>query len=84
MSEHGSDSYVFRRDGDDMFAISHDMTGKNLPRATSQDWIFQHKLRVGEPAVPSAVGYYLWRDACWSQRTLAGNFHPSEPSAHPV
>jgi hypothetical protein len=84
MSEDSSESYVFQYAGDDLFAVSHDVTGKNLPRAASKDWIFQHKLRIGEPgSVPLAVGYYIWRDACWSQRMIAG-FHPAEPTAPPV
>ena len=74
MSDERIDTYVFQCAGDNLFAVSHDMTGANLPRAScSQVWILRGKAQLGEHAsVPAHIGYYLWRDSCWTQRKSGG------------
>ena len=75
MSDDLLDAYVFRCSGSDLFAVSHDMTGANLPRAScAQGWILRGKCRLGEHAsVLAHVDYYIWRDPCWTQRESPSN-----------
>jgi hypothetical protein len=74
MSDERLNAYVFQCAGDDLFAVSHDMTGANLPRAScSQGWILRGKSQLAEHAsVPAHIGYYIWRDSCWTQRKSGG------------
>jgi hypothetical protein len=77
-------AYLFQCSGDnELFAISHDLTGANIPQATcTLGWVLRDEFQIGthEPAraliMPEptlrgilALGYYIWRDPCWSQRT---------------
>jgi hypothetical protein len=77
-------AYLFQCSGDnELFAVSHDLTGANIPRTTcTHGWMLRDKFQIGtdEPAsaliMPEptlrgilALGYYIWRDPCWSQRT---------------
>ena len=33
-------------------------------------WILRDRFQVGEYAsMPAPIGYYIWRDSCWTQRT---------------
>jgi hypothetical protein len=64
--------YLFQWSGEDLFAVSHDVTGANLPRATrAQGWVSRGRFLPGELPIPAPIGYYLWRDPCWSQRSHA-------------
>jgi hypothetical protein len=71
MSEDTSVVYIFQCASDDLFAVTRDMTGANLPRAScAQGWILRDRLELGEYAsIPAPIGYYIWRDSCWTQRT---------------
>jgi hypothetical protein len=75
MSEDARTAYLFQRKGEDLFAVSHDQIGSNMPRTTcAQGWAFikQFQLGVYEP-VPAGVmpetilqgifssGYFIWR-----------------------
>jgi hypothetical protein len=60
--------YLFQCPGDNLFAVSHDVTGANLPPATHTQWVLRERLQPGEPPVPAPIGYYIWRDPCWAQR----------------
>jgi hypothetical protein len=75
MSDDLLDAYVFQCAGGDLFAVSHDMTGENLPRdSCPEGWILRGKYQFGEHAsVPSQVDYYIWRDPCWTQRKSRDN-----------
>jgi len=73
MSDERLNAYVFQCAGDDLFAVSHDMTGANLPRAScSQGWILRGKSLAEHASVPAHIGYYIWRDSCWTQRKSGG------------
>ena len=71
MSDDAPVVYIFQCASDDLFAVTRDMTGANLPRAScAQGWILRDKFLVGEYAsIAAPIGYYIWRDSCWTQRT---------------
>ena len=75
MSEDARTAYLFQCNGEDLFAVSHDRTGSNIPRTTcAQGWAFAKKFQLGvyEP-VPAGImpetilkgivasGYFIWR-----------------------
>jgi hypothetical protein len=75
MSEDARTAYLFQCKGEDLFAVSHDRTGSNIPRSTcTQGWAFTTKFQLGvyEP-VPAGImpesilrgihasGYFIWR-----------------------
>src|SRR6516165_4831697 len=70
MSDDPLDTYVVQCSGGDLFAVSHDMTGAILPRAScAQGWIVRGKCRLGEHAsVPARVDYYR---PCSARRPMA-------------
>ena len=71
-------AYLFQCKGEDLFAISHDITGANIPRSPcTQGWIFCEQFELGrrtalpvpimaEPIIKGIAdnGYYVWRG--WS------------------
>ena len=62
--------YLFQCASEDLFAVTHDITGANLPRdSCGQGWMLRDRFQLGEYAIPASIGYYIWRDSCWSQRT---------------
>src|SRR5215813_6233944 len=71
MSDDAPVVYIFQCASDDLFAVTHDMTGANLPRAScAQGWVLRDRLQLGEyTSIPAPIGYYIWRDSCWTQRT---------------
>jgi hypothetical protein len=70
--------YLFQCQGEDLFAVSHDMTGANIPRSPcTHGWEFCEQFELGLRArVPAPImaepimkgiadnGYYVWRG--WS------------------
>jgi hypothetical protein len=78
MSEDARSAYLFQCNGEDLFAVSHDRTGSNIPRTTcAQGWVFCEQFELGSrvqvpaPIMAEAIlggvadrGYYLWRG--WS------------------
>jgi hypothetical protein len=70
MSNDALTIYVFQCASDDLFAVTHDMTGANLPRAIcEQGWTLRDRFPLGEHiSIPAPIGYYIWRDSCWTQR----------------
>ena len=75
MFEDARTAYLFQCTGEDLFAVSHDRTGANIPRTTcTQGWAFTKKFQLGvyEP-VPAGImpefilrgiaasGYFIWR-----------------------
>jgi hypothetical protein len=81
MSEGARTAYLFQCGGEDLFAVSHDGTGSNIPRtACTLGWAFTKSFQLGvyEP-VPAGVmpesilqgiaasGYFIWRGS--SSRT---------------
>jgi hypothetical protein len=71
-------AYLFQCEGEDLYAVSHDITGANIPRSPcTQGWrlceAFElgRRLAVPAPVMPESilkgiadVGYYVWRG--WS------------------
>jgi hypothetical protein len=75
MSDDALVVYLFQCANDDLFAVTHDVTGANLPRAScTQGWMLRNRFQLGEyVSIPAPIGYYIWRDSCWSQRTPRGS-----------
>lgn len=71
-------AYLFRCEGEDLYAVSHDITGSNIPRSPCtlgwrlcEEFQLARHLPVPAPILPgpilkgiSDVGYYVWRG--WS------------------
>jgi len=74
MSDDTLTVYVFQCASGDLFAVTHDITGANLPRAScALGWTLRDKFDPSEhAAVPASIGYYVWRDSCWTQRQCRG------------
>jgi hypothetical protein len=68
-------AYLFHYQSDDLYAVSHDITGLNITRsACKQVWIFCEQFELGlrahapAPVMAEAIlnsiaghGYYVWR-----------------------
>jgi len=75
MHDDATTAYLFQCGETDLFAVSHDQTGANIPRAQcAQGWLLRQKFRLGvrEPPPASiepepilrgiaADGYFIWR-----------------------
>jgi len=71
-------AYLFQCEGEDLYAVSHDVTGRNIPRSPCMlGWRLCEAFQLGRrAAVPAPilpgpilkgiadVGYYVWRG--WS------------------
>jgi hypothetical protein len=78
MDDSARTAYLFQCMGEDLYAVSHDITGGNIPRSPcSQGWHFCEEFQLGRLApVPAPImaepilkgiadhGYYIWRG--WS------------------
>ena len=76
-------AYIFQCDGEELFAVSSDKAGANIPRSScTGGWLLRQEFQLGtDDPVPAPVGpepiirgmnakgYYIWRDPCWAQRT---------------
>jgi len=75
MHDDATTAYLFQCGEGDLFAVSHDQTGANIPRGQcAQGWLLRDKFRLGvrEP-IPASIepepvlrgiaadGYYIWR-----------------------
>jgi hypothetical protein len=74
MSEDARTAYLFQCKSEDLFAVSHDMTGSNIPRSTcTLGWAFTTKFQLGVyKPVPAGImpesilrgieasGYFIW------------------------
>jgi hypothetical protein len=81
MKDAARTAYLFQCQGEDLYAISHDKSGSNIPRSPcTQGWHFCEEFQLGPRApvpVPILVepilrgimqqGYYVWRG--WSGPT---------------
>ena len=68
-------AYLFQCDGEDLYAVTHDITGRNIPRTTcTAGWHLAKEFELGvnedvpAPILPQPimrgihnVGYYIWR-----------------------
>lgn len=77
MNDDAQTAYLFQCKCDDLFAVSHDSTGRNIPRNTcAEGWSLLQEFQLGihddvpAPIMPEpiirgilAVGYYIWRDS---------------------
>jgi len=75
MPEDARTAYLFQCTGENLFAVSHDRTGSNIPRtACTLGWTFTEKFQLGVyDRVPAGVmpesilqgiassGYFIWR-----------------------
>jgi hypothetical protein len=82
MSDATRTAYLFRGRDQDLFGVTLDETGANLPRtACTQGWLLRKEFQLGiheplpAPCDPEPInrsintkGYYIWRDPCWAQR----------------
>jgi len=61
MSDDAPVVYIFQCASDDLFAVTRDMTGANLPRAScAQGWILRDMFQLGEYAsIPAPIDYYI-------------------------
>jgi hypothetical protein len=71
-------AYLFQCEGEDLYAVSHDITGSNIPRSPCtlgwrlcEEFQLARHLPVPAPILPDPilkgiadVGYYVWRG--WS------------------
>jgi hypothetical protein len=71
-------AYLFQCEGEDLYAVSHDITGSNIPRSPCtlgwrlcKEFQLARHLPVPAPILPDPilkgmadVGYYVWRG--WS------------------
>jgi hypothetical protein len=76
MLEASRTAYLFQCEGEDLYAVSHDITGGNIPRSPcTLGWRFCKAFELGprltvpapimaEPILKGIadVGYYVWRD----------------------
>jgi hypothetical protein len=83
MPDDAQTAYLFQCDGEELFAVSVDKGGANIPRTScTRGWLLRQEFRLGvQEPVPAdispepilrgifAKGYYIWRDPCWAQRT---------------
>jgi hypothetical protein len=75
MHDDATTAYLFQCGEGDLFAVSRDQTGANIPREQcAQGWLLRDKFRLGvhEP-IPASIepepilrgiaadGYYIWR-----------------------
>ena len=59
MIEVSNTVYLFQCKGEDLFAISHDITGANIPRSPcTQGWIFCEQFELGPRAREFAIVPY--------------------------
>ena len=86
MADAAVTAFLFRCEGEDLYAVSHDSTGSNIPRSPCtlgwrlcEEFKLARHLPVPAPILPDPilkgiadVGYYVWRG--WS----------SEPSERPA
>jgi len=81
MEDAARTAYLFRCQGEDLYAVSHDKTGSNIPRSPcTQGWYFCEEFQLSrrapvlapilaEPILRGILdhGYYVWRG--WSGDT---------------
>jgi hypothetical protein len=75
-------AYLFQCGNEDLFSVSPEKAGANLPRSIcTPGWLLRQEFQLGAlNPVPAfikpapiirdlnAKGYYIWRDPCWAQR----------------
>lgn len=90
-------AYLFQCDGEELFAVSPEKAGSNIPRSScTQGWLLRQEFTLDTLNPPIDLGsiirsindkgYYIWRDTCWSQRTTLRATNPSVrvlPAASP-
>jgi hypothetical protein len=75
MSGDARTAYLFQCDGEDLFAVTPEKSGANIPRSScTQGWLLRQEFRLSaQDPVPApirsetiirgmnAMGYYIWR-----------------------
>lgn len=75
-------AYLFQCANEDLFAVTPDKAGANIPRSScTQGWLFRQELQLHtqfavvtpigfDPIIRSIndKGYYIWRDPSWMKR----------------
>ena len=81
MQDAGRKAYLFQCRGEDLYAVSHDSTGGNIPRSPCtlgwslcEEFLLSDGGHVPAPILPAPIlkgisdrGYYVWRG--WSGST---------------
>ena len=89
--------YLFQCGNEDLFAVSHEITGAAIPRSScTSGWLLRQEFQLGtqdpldtpverEPLIRGieVKGYYMWRDPCWAQRTAHWLRATNPPSSKP-
>jgi hypothetical protein len=90
MPETSRTAYLFQCEGEDLYAVSHDITGANIPRsACPQGWRLCEAFELGQrlavpaPIMPEPIlkgiadmGCYIWRG--WSSGASKRPKRPGE------
>jgi hypothetical protein len=83
MQAYARTAYLFQCNGGELFAVSLDKAGANIPRSScTEGWLLRQEFQLDsqdpilapievDPIIRSIndKGYYIWRDPCWAQRT---------------
>ena len=78
MLDDAQTAYLFQCGDEELFAVSPDKAGRNIPRSScTQGWLLRQTLQLGaEEPVPTTIdpqpilrsitdkGYYIWRGGC--------------------
>jgi hypothetical protein len=78
MLDDAQTTYLFQCGDEELFAVSPDKAGKNIPRSScTQGWLLREEFQLGkQDPVPAAIspepilrsiiakGYYIWRAGC--------------------
>ncbi len=78
MFDSSKTAYLFQCEGEDLYAVSHEVSGANIPRSScTQGWKLCEEFQLGPqspvpaPILPGPIlsgiarsGYYVWRG--WS------------------
>ncbi len=78
-------AYLFQCASEDLFAVTPDKAGANIPRSScTQGWLLRREFQLDtqcagvahigpDPIVRSIndKGYYMWRDPSWTQRATS-------------
>lgn len=91
MHSEAQTAYLFQCRDEELFAVSSDRTGANIPRSScTRGWQLRQEFQLStQDPIPAPIeplpiiraigdkGYYIWRDICWAQRTnIPSPAHP--------
>ena len=85
MEDAARTAYLFRCQGEDLYAVSHDKTGSNIPRSPcTQDWYFCEEFQLSRRApVLDQSWPNLFSGGSWITATMCGGDGAAIPSVPP-